>query len=76
MTASGLACEAAGSAAPGATTGTFAVALADETDAGWLVGAASVEEAIDIVHRTLPRAGEVWRSDLLGAAFPASWTRL
>ena len=88
MTVGGLACEAVGNATPGATTGTLAVALVGETDAGWLAGAASAEEAVDIVHRILPRAGEVWRSellawiedderhrDLLGAAFPASWTR-
>ena len=65
MTVGGLACEAVGNATPGATTGTFAVALVGETDAGWLAGAASAEEAVDIErHR-----------DLLGAAFPASWTR-
>ena len=89
MTAGRLVCEAVGTAAPGATTGTFAVALAGETDAGWLVDAASAEEASDIVHATVPRALEVWRSELrvrtednyrnrhlLGAPFAASWTRL
>ena len=40
MTAGGLACEAAGNATPGATTGAFAVALVGETDAGWLVDVA------------------------------------
>ena len=83
MTAGRLVFKAVGSAAAGATTGTCAVALADETDA------ASAEETIDIVYRTLPRAREVWRSELLawteddcrhryllGAPFPASWTRL
>ena len=88
MSAGRLVCEAAGSAAPGATTGTFAVALAGETDAGWPVDAASAEEAIDIVHGTVPRAWEVWRSELLvwaddvrnrelpGVPFAAIWTRL
>ena len=67
----------------------FAVALVGETDIGWLVDAASAEEAISIVHGTVPRAHEVWRSELLvwnedfyrqryldGGPFPASWTRL
>ena len=89
MTAGRLVSEAVESAAPGATTGTFAAALVGETDAGWLVDAASAEEAIDIVHGTVPQAREVWRSELLvwtedyyrhryllGAPFPASWTRL
>ena len=65
MTAGGLACEAVGNATPGATTGIFVVALVGETAAGWLAGAASAEEAVDIVHRILPRAREVWRSELL-----------
>ena len=56
MTAGRLVSEAVESAAPGATTGTFAVALVGETDAGWLVDAASAEEAIDIVHGTVPQA--------------------
>ena len=60
-----LACEAVGNPAPGATTGIFAVVLVGETDAAWLVDAASVEEAIDIVHGTFPRAREVWRSEPL-----------
>ena len=64
MTAGRLFCEAVGSAAPGATTGTFAVA--GETGAGWLVYAVSAEEAIAIVHGTVPRAREAWRSDHIG----------
>ena len=88
MTAGRLVFEAVGSAVPGATAGTFAVALADEIDAGWPVDAASAEEAIDIVHGTVPRAWEVWRSELLvradddrnrdlpGVPFAAIWTRL
>ena len=89
MSTGRLVCEVAGSAAPGATAGTFAVALAGETDEGWPVDAASAEEAIDIVHaNTVPRAREVWRSELRvrteddyrnrhlpGAPFAASWTR-
>ena len=68
---------------------TFAVALVGEEDRGWLVEAASAEEAIDVVHGTVPRAHEVWRGELLvwtaeyyrkrhlgGEAFPDSWTRL
>ena len=70
-------------------TETFAVALVGEEDRGWLLEAASAEEAIDIVHGTVPRAREVWRGELLvwneryyrerhlgGGAFPDSWTRL
>ena len=70
-------------------TETFAVALLAETDAGWLVDAASSEEAIDIVHGTVPRAREVRRGellawledeyrnrDLLGDPFSAGWARL
>ena len=49
-------------------TETFAVALLGETDAGWLVDAASGEEAIEIVHGTVPRAREVCRSELLAWA--------
>ena len=65
------------------------MALAGEEERGWLVEAASAEEAIDIVHGTVPRAREVWRGELLvwteryyrdryllGAEMPASWTRL
>ena len=37
MTAGRFVSEAVGAAAPGATTGTFAVALVGETEAGWLV---------------------------------------
>ena len=36
-------------------TETFTVALVGETDIGWLVDAASAEEAITIVHGTVPR---------------------
>ena len=87
MTAGRLVCEAVGRSAPGATAGTFAVALASEPDAGWPVDAASAEEAIDIVHGTVPRVREVWWSERLvwadddrnrdfpEAPFPASWTR-
>ena len=59
------------------------MALAGER-AGWLVEAATADEALDIVHGTVPRAREellVWteRHDreryLLGAEMPASWTR-
>ena len=69
-------------------TETFVVALAGEAK-GWLVEAASVDEAIDIVHGTLPRAREAGREELLvwterhyrdryllGAEMPASWTWL
>ena len=68
---------------------TLADALAGEEDRGWLVEAASGEEAIDIVRGTVPRAHEVSRGELLvwaaqyyrarhlgGEAFPDSWTRL
>ena len=44
---------------------TFAVGLVGEEDRGWLVEAASAEEAIDIVRGTVPRAREVWRGGLL-----------
>ena len=70
-------------------TETFAVALIGEEDRGWLVDATSAEEAVSIVHGTVPRAHEVWRGELLvwnasyyrtrhlaGRAFPDSWTRL
>ena len=89
MTAGRLVCEAVGSAAPGASAGTFAVALPGDTDAGRFVDAASAKEAIDIVHGTVPRVRDVWRSELLvwtedyhrnrhlfGAPFAAFWTRL
>ena len=68
---------------------TFAVSLVGEEDRGWLVEAALAEETIDIVHGTLARAWEVWRSELLvgtedyhrhryllGAPLAAIWTRL
>ena len=68
-------------------TETFAGALLGKTNAGWLVDAATAEEAIE--HGTVPRAREVYRGELLawsedehrnghllGAPFPASWTRL
>ena len=68
-------------------TETFTVALLGKTNAGWLVDAATAEEAIE--HETVPRAREVcqgellaWSVDehrnghLLGAPLPASWTRL
>ena len=67
---------------------TFAVALAGEAK-GWLVEAATADEAIDIVHGTVPRAREAGREELLvwteryyrdryllGAEMPASWTSL
>ena len=86
MTAERLVFESVGSAAPGATTGTLAVV--GETGAGWFVDAAPVEETTDIVHRTVPRAREAWRSELLvrtedyyrnrylpGAPFPTGRTR-
>ena len=70
-------------------TESFAVARLAETDAGWLVDAASGEKAIEIVHGTVPRAREMFRSQLLawteddyrnqylfGAPFPSSWSRL
>ena len=89
MIAGRLVCETGESGAPAATTETFAVAVVGETDTGWLVDAASAEEAIGIVHGTVPRAREVWRGELLvrtedcyrdrylpGAPFAASWTRL
>ena len=68
---------------------TFAVALVGEEGRGWIVEAASAEEAIDIVHGTVPRAREVWRGELLvwneryyrdrylgGAEMPATWSRI
>ena len=70
-------------------TDTFAVALAGEEDRGWLVDAESASEARRIVHGTVPRAHEVWESELLvwiardyrerhlaGGPFPDCWTRL
>ena len=70
-------------------TETFAVALVAEPDTGWLVEATSTEEAVDIVHDTVPRARETWRGELLvwnetyyrdrylaGAPFPPAWIRL
>ena len=71
------------------TAETFAVAIVGETDAGWLIEAHSADEAVELVHESVPRAREVWRGELLvwnesyyrsrylaGAPFPASWTRL
>ena len=71
------------------TRETFAVALAGELDTGWLVEAATADEALDIVYGTVPRAREVTKDELLvwteryyrdlylaGDAFPASWIRL
>ena len=65
------------------------MALAGEEDRGWLVEAASAEEATDIVHGTVPRAREVWRGELLvwneryyrdrylgSAEMPPTWSRL
>ena len=70
-------------------TETFAAALLAETDAGWLVDAAAAEEALKVVHGTVPRAREVCRSERLAwteddyrnrhlhrAPFPSSWTRV
>ena len=70
-------------------TETFAVALVGETNAGWLVDAESAGDAVDLVHSTVPRAHEYWKSELLvwnesyyrqrylaGGAFPDSWTHL
>ena len=68
---------------------TYAVALVGEEGHGWLVDAESAGEARRIVHGTVPRAHEVWESELLvwlasdyqarhlaGAPFPDPWTRL
>ena len=71
-----------------AVTKTFAVALAGEPK-DWRVEAASVDEAIDIVHGTVPRTREAGREELLvwterfyrdryllGAEMPATWSHL
>ena len=71
-----------------AVTESFAVALSGEAK-GWLVEAASVDEALDIVHGTVPRAREAGREELLvwteryyrdryllGAEMSESWTQL
>ena len=71
-----------------AVTEPFAVALAGEPS-GWLMEASSADEAIDIVHGTVPRVREAGRAELLvwteryyrdryllGAEMPESWTRL
>ena len=71
------------------TRETFAVALVGEEDHGWLVDAESAGEARRIVHGTVPRAHEVWESELLvwlasdyqarhlaGGPFSDAWTRL
>ena len=47
------------------TRETFAVALVGEEHCGWLVDPESAGEARRIVHGTLPRAHEVWESELL-----------
>ena len=47
-----------------AVTLTFVVALAGEPK-GWLVEAASADEAIDIVHGTVPQVREAGREELL-----------
>ena len=46
-------------------TDTFAFALVGEEDRGWLVDAESTGEARRIVHGTVPRAHEVWESELV-----------
>ena len=60
------------------------MALAGEAK-GWLVEAATADEAIDLVHGTVPQAREellVWTERyyrdryLLGNPMPVSWTRL
>ena len=71
-----------------ALTETYAVALVGDP-VGWLVDAASADEAIDIVHGTVLRAAECARDELvarterehrdrylLGAEIPATWSRL
>ena len=71
------------------TVETFAVAIVGETNAGWLIEARSADEAVELVHESVPRARKVWRGELLvwnesyyrsrylaGAPFPASWTRV
>ena len=71
-----------------AVTETWAVAVAGEPG-GWLVAASSSDEALDIVHGTVPRAREAGRGELLvgteryyraryllGAEIPATWSRL
>ena len=47
------------------TRDTFAVALVGEEDRGWLIDAESAGEAQRIVRGTVPRAHEVWESELL-----------
>ena len=71
-----------------AVTESFAVGLAGEPE-GWVVEASSADEAIDIVHGTVPRAREAGRKELLvwteryyrdrclpGAEMPTIWLRL
>ena len=71
-----------------AVSETFAVAVAGEPG-GWLVEAATPDEALDIVHGAVPRAREAGREErlvwteryyrdryLLGAEMPTSWGRL
>ena len=69
-------------------TETYAVALVGDP-VGPLVDTAAADEAIDIVHSTVPRAAECARDELvarteredrdrylLGAEMPATWLRL
>ena len=60
-----------------AVTETVALALAG-LPTGWLVEVASADEALDIVHGTVPRAREAGREErlVLGAELSASWARL
>ena len=69
-------------------TETWAVAVAGEPE-GWFVEAATADEAIDLVHGTVPRAREAGLEELLvwteryyrdlyfgGAEMPPTWSRL
>ena len=69
-------------------TETWAVAVVGETR-GWLVEASSADEAMDLVHGTVPRAREAGLKELLvwteryyrdlylgGAEMPPTWPRL
>ena len=69
-------------------TETYAVALVGDP-VGWLVAAASADEAIDIVHGTVRRAADCARDELVArtereyrdrylpdAPMPATWSRL
>ena len=66
----------------------WAVAVVGETR-GWLVEASSADEAMDLVHGTVPRAREAGLKELLvwteryyrdlylgGAEMPPTWPRL